>query len=104
MDLVAFFTYIINFSDLKLVCFMVYAHNIQGRWDGTRHDVTWHGRSRQCSQGMDPFDVYQHASCARSSKGKIVEIDKYSMDVEIAKYSAEIAKYGTEINNTAEPP
>ena len=30
MDLVAFFTYIINFSDLKMVSFMAYTYNIQG--------------------------------------------------------------------------
>ena len=45
----------------------------------------------------------QHASHAWSSKGKIVEIDKYSANAEIAKYGTEIAKYGAEIDNMAEP-
>ena len=39
MNLAAFFTYKIKFTDLKLVSFMAYTYNIQGRRDGTS-DVT----------------------------------------------------------------
>ena len=37
MNSVAFFTYIIKFSDLKWVSFMSYTHDIQGWGYGTRH-------------------------------------------------------------------
>ena len=36
LDAVAFFTYTVKISDLKVVFFMVYIYNIQGQCDGTR--------------------------------------------------------------------
>ena len=35
MNLVAFYTYRIKFPDLRLVPFVAYTYNIQGRHDGT---------------------------------------------------------------------
>ena len=37
LNAAAFYTYIVKFSDLKVVSFMLYTYNIQGRCDGTRH-------------------------------------------------------------------
>ena len=37
MNSVAYFTYIIKFSDLKLVSLMAYTYNMQGWQNGTRH-------------------------------------------------------------------
>ena len=40
LNAAAFFTYAVKISDLKVVPFMVYTYNIQGRGDGTRHRQT----------------------------------------------------------------
>ena len=40
LNAAAFSTYTVKISDLKVVFFMVYTYNIQGRCDGTRHRQT----------------------------------------------------------------
>ena len=41
LNSVAFFTYIVKFPAFKLLSFMAYTYNIQGWWDGTRHQPPW---------------------------------------------------------------